>query len=184
MTDYFSLFGITPSPWIDAEGLKNKFHQLTARHHPDVTTDDAVDFAQLTAAFNTLSDPVMRLRYYLDVRFAGSLTGRKSLPLAVAGVFPEANAKVAALTEFLDDRSKADNPIAAALLAPRQLALVHDLERFLGLLAMREKTLLEELQKTDPESSERLCDIYQQLAFFKKWSGQLREGLNRIAAHV
>jgi curved DNA-binding protein CbpA len=184
MTDHFSLLGITAAPWIDQEELKEKFHRLSAAHHPDVA--GAVDgkFAALNKAYNTLSDPVTRLRYYIELRFPNVLTRSAAVPEAIAEIFPAANARAENMNAFFARQSKTTSPLGLALLEPERLTLLRDAHEFLSILSDRQQSLLAELKQASPGSAQQLADIYYQLAYMTKWSAQLREGIIKLGGHV
>src|SRR5437879_6369452 len=89
MTDYFAIFNEPRRPWLDCEALKEKFHALTAAHHPDVSDDGAVDFAAVNAAYSTLREPRARLRHLLELEFPDALARAQQIPAGIAELFTQ-----------------------------------------------------------------------------------------------
>ena len=65
--DYYSLLGISPEA--DTSEIKKAFRQKAYEVHPDTGVqghDDSEQFIRLKAAYQTLSDPVLRKHYNLS----------------------------------------------------------------------------------------------------------------------
>ena len=61
MIDYFALLEQTRRPWLDAEKLKEKYHELARRAQPD---------QNLNEAYRVLVDPKLRLQHMLALEGA------------------------------------------------------------------------------------------------------------------
>ncbi len=62
--DYYEVLGLSRTA--SAEEIKKRFRELVRKYHPDVAGDKALsakEFARITEAYKTLSDPVMRRSY-------------------------------------------------------------------------------------------------------------------------
>src|SRR2546430_1418750 len=132
--DCFAIFDEPRRPWLDTDVLKEKFHALTTAHHPDVTTDDRVDFAALNAAYNTLRDPRARLRHLLELEAPGELSRPQQIQSALADLFMHIGALLHRLDIFLKKQSEAASPLAAALLAPEKFSLRDEIEKQLAII--------------------------------------------------
>ena len=86
MTNLFALLEEKPRPWLDSEQLKAKYHQLTARHHPDVFGATA-DFTEINRAYQTLADPGARLRHLIEIEAPTLLSGAQAVPADIAAFF-------------------------------------------------------------------------------------------------
>lgn len=198
MTDYFALFGEPRRPWLEPEALKEKFHALSAKHHPDVRARagagaTAVDFATLNAAYHTLRDPKARLRHLLELQSPETLIGGSSsssdhqIPPDLAEMFMQMSKLRAALGAFLARQAQAASPLALALLAADKLALREQLERGLAQLNDHQRALLDRLRALDPGWQENalsivgeLAAMYRRLAYLSKWTSQIHEGIAKL----
>ena len=168
-------------PWLDAGELKNKFHALTALHHPDVA-GAAGDFSALNAAYQALREPATRLRHLLELEWPAGLAGGQDAPPGIADLFMKMGSLQHALHAFRKKQQAASIPLAHAVLAPERLGLVHAFEEWLAVLNAKEAGLLEELRLLDAgweaeKPMNRLAALYQGFSYLSKWTGQVREGL-------
>ena len=68
--DAFSFFGFERRPLVDEVSLKERYLQLAALRHPDVSGGDDERFHQLQEAYGILRDPAARLRHLRDLQFS------------------------------------------------------------------------------------------------------------------
>jgi curved DNA-binding protein CbpA len=187
MTDLFALLGETPRPWLDPDALKTKYHRLTTEQHPDVAGATA-DFAEINRAYQTLSDPVLRLRHLLDLESA-PLSRTQPVPDDIAAFFaPVAEARQA-FDVFLKKYAAATSPLAKALLTTEQYAVQETLEETIAVLQEKQETLMAALRDADAHWEAdhaavlaTLPIIWQSLGYLAKWLATLREALFRMAA--
>eukprot|EP00892_Ulva_mutabilis_P005013 jgi/Ulvmu1/2884/UM146_0026.1 len=66
MGEYYKLLGVSEDA--SADDIKKAFHRLALRHHPDLTQDTTAQskFADISQAYNVLSDPQARAQYDLQ----------------------------------------------------------------------------------------------------------------------
>lgn len=195
VSDHFALLNEPRRPWLDADALKEKFHALSAQHHPDVAENnsgvESMDFAQLNAAYQTLRDPVARLRHLLELEFPQALAEQKqraAIPPDIADLFSRICQLQQALQNFRTRETQASNPVGRALLAPEKLALREQLE--ITLCAVKEKhhRCLDEIRIIDatwpPPSLDdiatKISALHSQLAYLAKWTKQLRDYLSAL----
>ena len=64
MADYYELLGVGRD--VDADSLKKAYRRLARQYHPDVNKDPAAEdrFKEIGRAYEVLSDPQARARYY------------------------------------------------------------------------------------------------------------------------
>jgi DnaJ-domain-containing protein 1 len=186
--DCFALFSEPRRPWLDTDALKEKFHALTAVHHPDVATDSAVDFSELNAAYNTLRDPRARLRHLLELEFPDVLSRPQQIPGAIAELFMQTGAQRQRLDSFLKKQSQAASSLAKALLESEKLSLLENLGSVLAVVNDQQVKLIEELRSLDAMwqhdktgAANRLTEIFQSLSYVSKWTEQLREGIVKLS---
>lgn len=185
MTDYFALLGEPHQPWLDADLLKEKYHRLTARHHPDVAGANGADFSNINAAYQTLRDPVRRLRHFLQLEFPEALSAPQNMPEKIVELFLRIGAQKRNLEEFLAREERASSPLLRASLAGAKMRLLEDVEKLLRLAQTGYEGLAVELRALDwqngpSEVGDHLAKIHQSLAFFGKWIDQLRGDIARL----
>jgi len=188
MTSLFALLEEPPRPWLDPDALKAKYHQFTARHHPDVAGATA-DFAEINRAYQTLADPAARLRHLLDLESPGFLSRAQPVPEDIAAFFtPVAEARQAVDT-FLKKHASSTSPLAKALLSTEQYNVQERLEQTIATLQQMQDSLLTQVREADtlwltdrPAALTLLPTLWQSLGYTAKWLATLRESLFRMAS--
>lgn len=129
MRDPFAIFGMEPRPWIDLDVLRESFNQKAAVCHPDsnLETGTSGKFLDLNTAYQTLRDPVSRLRCLLEL--SGTIPQREQrdsnpVPQELVALFAEIAPIKAALRDFLRQRSTVKSPLALALLKNEEQKLI------------------------------------------------------------
>jgi curved DNA-binding protein CbpA len=188
MTDLFALLEETPRPWLDPEALKSKYHELTARHHPDVAGATG-DFAEINRAYQTLADPAARLRHLLELEAPGAISRTQAVPEDIAAFFASVAEVRQNVDAFLKKQAGAASPLAKALLSTEQYHVQESLEAMIGNLQERQDSLLERVREADALwSADRasalglLPVLWQSLGYTAKWLATLRELLFRMAS--
>lgn len=188
MTDCFARLGAERRPWLDPEDLKEKYHQLTARHHPDVAGASG-DFSEINHAYQVLADPAARLRHLLDLEFPGALARAQPVPEDIASFFaPVAEARQG-LDGFLKKQAAAASPLAKALLSTEQYQAQERLEETIASLQRKQDSLFAQIREADmlwltdrPAALRLLSVLWQSLGYIAKWLATLRESLFRLAS--
>lgn len=219
--DYFAIFEEKRRPWLDADALKEKFHRLTASHHPDVADRSETanksrnpaaaangdlrengtrDFSEINHAYQTLSDLPARLRHLLALEFPEINTRQLPISDELSELFLAISENQQALAAFFAKQSQAASPLARALLAQEQFALLETTQRLCVRVAKCEEETEQAVRdlaarwgKQEPGEPEKqarereaqgaeLAALYQSSAFLKKWSAQLREATARLHA--
>jgi len=187
MTDLFALLGETPRPWLDPDALKAKYHQITTEQHPDVAGATA-DFAEINRAYQTLADPVLRLRHLLDLE-STPLSRTQPVPADIAAFFTTVAEARQAFDGFLRKHAAATSPLAKALLSTEQYAVQETLEDTIAVLQQKQEVLMGGLQEADAlwqtdraAALGALPALWQSLGYLAKWLGNLRESLFRMAS--
>lgn len=88
MQDYFSFYGLPVSPVVDQQALRKKYYALSRELHPDFHTLKGASEQQATLekasynneAYQVLSDPDRRLKYFLDLKGALAEEGQNQVP--------------------------------------------------------------------------------------------------------
>ncbi len=181
--DYFSLLGVAKQPWLDLDELKGKFHSLSSRHHPDVhRTGSASNFEQLNTAYQTLRDPVRRLRYLLELEAPQMLGRSGEVPSALIPFFLEASQTRAMLDQFLARHGQATTALAQALLASEKALLIGQMRGLVERINQLRDETISKIQKLENHTPKDVFDAYSPLAFLSKWSADLSDALRRLEA--
>ena len=188
MTNLFALLEESPRPWLEPDALKAKYHQLTAREHPDVAGASA-DFAEINRAFQTLSDPAARLRHLLDLESPAAMTRTQPVPDDIAVFFaPVAQASQLA-GEFRKKHAASASPLTKALLSTEQYQVQESLGEVISALQQKQDELLGQVREIDTlwdadraAALIRLPALWQSLGYIAKWLATLRESLFHMAS--
>jgi curved DNA-binding protein CbpA len=187
MIDPFAVFGLPRRPWLDEDALKDRFHRLTAEHHPDVQGGDEAQFAEINAAHTTLRDPALRLPCLLALEGIGAHGGAR-IPEDLGQLFMDTGSVRQRFESFLKKEERARSRIAKATLAAEKMAVMDAVDAQIAVLIQRRDALIEEIREIDrawpgdaASNAQRLANIAHSLAFFGKWLIQLREGYARLA---
>ena len=173
MTDHFAVLGLARAPWVDAEALKERFHRLGAKNHPDAADGSSPAFAEINAAWQTLRDPAKCLRHYLEMEHPASLAGVDGTPPDIADLFMDIAAFLPDAQHFAA-RNAAGSPLSRALLEPERIALRNRLDSLAASVAARMEAITARLREETLTSGE-LATLLASLVFLGKWSPQLAE---------
>ncbi len=110
MTNYFSFFGLQPSPRLDVAALKKSFYANSKKFHPDfhtledkATQEEVLEKSTLNnEAYKTLADDDRRLRHLLELRGVLEAEGNNQVPQDFLMEIMEINEALMEL-EFEDD---------------------------------------------------------------------------------
>jgi curved DNA-binding protein CbpA len=185
MIDYFALLQQPRRPWLEPEGLKEKYHQLTIATHPDRQSPEnpSLDFGNVNEAYRVLSDPRLRLQHFLALENVAPNTG--AVPETLADVFLETGTFVQEIDRLL--ARSASNALSKAMMRPeildKQKLIAEPLEKLKGMYA----TALQELQVLDlawiaaGKVPSELSELSSKLAYLTRWIGQLEEQQFRLS---
>ncbi|CAH1002091.1 Co-chaperone protein HscB [Neolewinella maritima] len=110
MTDYFSFFGLRPSPTLDEAALRKTFYANSKRFHPDFHTLEDEETQQRVLeqstlnnqGYKVLSDKDLRLKHLLQVKGVLGAEGTNEVPQDFLLEIMEVNEALMEL-EFEDD---------------------------------------------------------------------------------
>jgi molecular chaperone HscB len=118
MSDYFEVFGLPRKLRIDEEALRQRFYELSRRHHPDfhqlaAQAEQAEALAQsalVNRAYRALRDPIARVEYLIALE-EGRTDAAPAKPVAprelLAEMLEVQEALEDAKTSGLDDETRA-----------------------------------------------------------------------------
>ena len=191
MTDYFALLGEVRRPWIDRNKLKQKYHQLTLRLHPDrgrrnqTTSEDTGSLAELNEAFRVLQDPKLRLQHLLMLENAAPVAAR-SVPPALANLFWETGASLKNLDAILEKQSSTSRltqALGKSEIADAEMRTREILDQLRSLY----NDALDKVRRTDPlwladpaAHVSTLVDLYDSFSYLSRLIEQVNERLLRL----
>ena len=203
MLDHFSQLGVQRRPWLDSEKLKQRFHKLSMKIHPDQFPNESKEvkddrrrcFADLNAAFQCLSNSKLRVRHLLELESGQVSRNVQSVPPEMTNWFTEINSICSKVDAFLDKRANQNSPMLQVVLLEEGMLLNDEIVKI-------DKNLQDELSKVneslkslnlkwdkigeddvDREKKLPLAELdslSQQLSFWVKWSAQLGERSSRL----
>jgi curved DNA-binding protein CbpA len=112
--DCFALLGVPQRPLLDEKGLKSAYFRLAAECHPDAEGGDTDKFRELQEAYQTLKDPVFRLRHLAGVVFDS--LGDSSRPSPQSDLFLQVGQVLQATKAFRLRREKSQSALARAVM--------------------------------------------------------------------
>ena len=124
MTDYFALLNFPRRPWLDADALKQRFHELSTEVHPD-QAHDATDeakaelqqrFAEVNTAHQCLREAKTRVRHLLELELGRAPGNVKSIPGEMTDWFMEIGSVCREADAFLARKEAQDSPLLQAAL--------------------------------------------------------------------
>ena len=170
MSDFFAVMGLPRSAWLDGEELKERFHRLSAERHPDAPGGSGAAFSGLNEAWQTLREPVSRLRHFLELTAPESLAASGGAPSELGYLFMD----IATLKQLAGAMEKPASPLARALLEPRRLALLDRLSGVEARLSAAVENGHGEIQSPAATAAE-LAATLGRLTFLSHWGRQMRE---------
>ena len=187
MTDPFATLHQPRRPWLDLVALKDQFHALTARHHPDTQGGDNDVFAAITRAYKDLTDPGIRLKRLLELEYPETFDEPAEIAPSLASRFMEIATLRRELDVYLQQQPEATTALTKALQASERFSMKMDLEKALTSLQVEYDRALQLLMAEDEiwetrtvSTGIRLSRLASEFAYLGKWIGQLREGLLRL----
>jgi len=188
MIDYFALLDQPRRPWLDAEKLKETYHQKTLQTHPDVHArspgEAATDrtFASLNEAYQVLQDPKRRLHHLLSLEGSAPSSTDQAVPVQLQNLFPrigELAQRANLLTEKIRSTS---NALSRSLLKPQVLEVQKEAKEVRETIQSLTGASLDQLRQINlawdrnpAEQIEALSNLYFSFAYLTRWAKQLDE---------
>jgi curved DNA-binding protein CbpA len=175
MTDYFALLQQPRKPWLDAEQLKQKYHQLAREKHPEM--------AVLNEAYRVLADPKLRLHHLLSLEGAPPSTAGQPVPDQLANLFIEIGTLVIDVDRVLGEATAATNALSKSLLKPSILEQQKRVREKLTRVRSLYENALSDLRSIDnaQQSLPQIENSYHQLAYLTRWKDLLEERQFRLS---
>lgn len=187
MFDCFARLELERRPMLEADAVKEAFHERAAGEHPDGcgSAREVAEFAAAELAFRTLRDPKLRLQHLLDLEFPGArASAPNAVPPELAEMFTPASLITARVDSFLRRQAAAGSAVGRAMMAGEQLSLRGEVEEWMESLRAREDLLTRELRSADKywtlageRDPQKLLQLYQSFSYVSRWIEQARERL-------
>ena len=194
MTDLFALLDQPRRPWLDPETLREAFHERTLRQHPDAQASGAdgssadADFARINEAFQTLSDPKLRLQHLLALAGHASTSRFDSVPANIADLFPAIAQVTQDATRVADKATGATTALSRSLLTGEIVQVRNRIAALLTTLTELKAEADAELQQLDATFAEgdevamaALQRLYVRYSYLRRWMAQLEEHRTALA---
>lgn len=178
MTNYFEVLGLPESLVIDDEALKERFHEISARVHPDAGSEDATRFQLANEAFNVLRQPSRRLLHLLALHGFSEPTTQP--PANLIDLFFETNAVLTSADDLTHRFDSASNALQKALLTNDLMLCEENLSRTLQTLTLLETQNLGRLPEA-PQDWPAIAKIAHTLSYLAKWKTEIAERQTRLA---
>jgi DnaJ-domain-containing protein 1 len=190
MADYFALFELPRSVWIEPTEVKARFAELAATAHPDRVhqSDEAIRksatdrYSELNSACQTLSDTRLRLKHLIELETGESPSDIGNVPAHISDLF----FKVGQVFQKADQTIKARDAKASPMVQAGWMAGAMDqvdalrglqtgLTEHLEKLDERCRALGESRSTGDPATLKELARLYRDYSYLNKWLDQVRE---------
>ncbi len=183
MTDWFAFLDLPCRPRLAESEIKERYLTLAAKLHPDASAGDTQAFGDLQQAFRGLSDPALRIRHLLALRFPGHPVSTGAMP--PADLFMQVGPVLQQARAASQKLERATSTLA------RTLASLE-----VGEVLARLKSVRRAVEQTSQSLEERLADLDQQWpevapgelaawagewTFLAKWRAELAEWEFRLA---
>jgi curved DNA-binding protein CbpA len=183
MTDFFALFDQPRQPWLEAEIVKEKYHQLTRVAHPDAgarSTD--IKFEEVNEAYRVLSDPKLRIEHLLTLEGHPPSATNRVPPEDLQSLFLQIGTLSRKSQRFLSGRTNEHSAIAQSLVKGEVLELRSQVERLLLELTHSYETCLVQLEELNESWNQnrsmaavQLQTLHDRISYLSRWIAQLKE---------
>lgn len=194
MLDEFAILQQPRRPWLDPEALKERFHRLTAEHHPDVAgAEGEGHFASLNSAHTVLREPASRLRRLLELEAPEKLKAPQQIPNAFADLFMKIAGFCRGLDAFQQKSAAASTALTRALIAEERFEWSEKGSAIRAELESAYEAALADLTDADaawheiPRAADlldRLAGLQHRFAYLTKWRSQVAEALFQFESSV
>lgn len=193
MVNHFARIGLAPSPWLDAEKLKERFLELSATAHPDKAAAAAKagaeqQFRELNEAFNVLRNSRARLLHLLEICGVAKQEHVQSVPAAALEFFAEIAAVTKEADVLIKEKAAASSPMLKVQLMEKGLERIETMQGLQEKLRRKISEIEERLKRAGqewrqppkPEALLMLAESAAALGFFEKWNAQLQERIGTL----
>jgi curved DNA-binding protein CbpA len=191
MSNHFARFGLTPSPWIDPELLKQRFLELSAAHHPDKATDKVAaeqEFQAVNQAYNILRNSRARLLHLLELHGRAKQEHVQNVPAEVMPFFMEVAAVTQRADALIKQKSAATSPMLKVQLMDQALNKTETIQNLQAKLRASINQIEGQLKlaannfpaTASASALDQLSHFAAALGFLERWSTQLQERIGAL----
>jgi curved DNA-binding protein CbpA len=183
MLNAFDCLHLPVRPWLDEAQVRDAFHRLAAQHHPDRSAGDTERFSELTTAFETLREPLGRLRHLMELEHLAPAGG--GVPQELINLFPSVAQVRQQLAAAISKRQVATNALSRSLASVEVDKARRSAEGVASRLDGAYQAALDELVRIDADWRNESVKasipvLHARFAFLSKWRDQLRESLLQL----
>jgi curved DNA-binding protein CbpA len=183
--DLFSQLQLPRRPFLPENVVRDAFHRLAGAHHPDKTGGEPGGFAEFTAAYETLRNPVTLLKHLIELENMAPGDPQLAIPPSLMELFPavaQVRQQIAAAIEKLRSSPNALSRSLAAVDSTNARRSGEEVSQKLQALYTEALVELEQIDATWPAPEARipLLTLHARFAFLTKWRDQLRESLLQL----
>lgn len=196
MTDHFAVLGQPRRPWLDADLLKERFHEFSAAVHPDhVHNQDApvrqqadARYVGLNAAYQCLRNPKARLEHLLQLESGSKPGDLRAIPDDVVQLFGEVGTLLRDTHGLIAEKAQVTSSILKVGLLEKAVPHLEKISRLQAAIQTRLNGVTDDLRTLDRNWDECLRDparraaalatserLYHLFGFFDRWARQLQE---------
>lgn len=181
MKDFFEILGVPAQLVIEADRLSEAFREAGKQAHPDAGGGDE-EFARLREAFEIISSPSKRLKYWLDLRGA-SAEIRGAVDSNLMDLFSNVSGAIQQAESLIRRRDETKTALGLALLERETHICREAVEKALVLVdqaIVSECAGFPAMQQASVVDAEAASKAARNLAFLEKWRVGLRGVFGRL----
>lgn len=191
MSNHFARFGLTPSPWVGIDLLKQRFLELSAAHHPDKATDKnraEQEFQAINQSYNILRNSRARLLHLLELHGRPKQEHVQNVPAEVMPFFMEVAHVTQRADALIKQKSAATSPMLKVQLMDQALNQTENIQSLQAKLRTSINQIEAQLKLTadnfpavpTPPTLNQLAQAAAALGFLERWSTQLQERIGAL----
>jgi curved DNA-binding protein CbpA len=183
--DSFAQLHLSRRPFLSEETVRDAFHKLASEHHPDKTGGESAQFAVLTAAFETLRNPVSLLKHLIDLEDLSATAPQPGIPSDLVDLFPRVAQVRQQISAAIEKRREVTSALSRSLATLESAKATRSAGQLSGELDELYSAALSDLRQLDaswpaPDARAALPALHARFAFLTKWRDQLRESLLQL----
>lgn len=180
MKDCFAVLGQPRRAWLDPAELKEAYHAMTRREHPDAQpAGEGNAFAEVNEAYRVLRDPKERLQHLLELEGQTGQEPERAIPAEMAALFEPVARATQAAERALRQSEAATNVLSRSLAGVERETARRGVEEMRETLFALYARAEDETRAADELSGDarigRLRELRVHFAYLTRWIAQLEE---------
>lgn len=182
MYNAFQVFRLEPAAYVDTDSLKKRYLALSAESHPDsFSAPDSNQFIQVQKAYECLISERLRLKCLLEILGDTDLNVHTKIPQELGDLFMGVAQKLSLAGTLLKERSEAESNLEKALLEPRILTAIEELQDTLKILSDRRTSHQIALKELQLDKQDRIKYYFIEFSYLDRWISQMQEKMFLLA---